>query len=245
MALPALDRGLMIVEKVLFAQGALRYGEVKGAVPGVGDASLNRLLKALMDDAWLARDRDGHYVRGSRLARWRSELGARVTIDSAIQAAVNALSETVRESVAYGRLNDGAIGIIHSVSCQDSITIIPPGGILNFEADHAGALAVLAQLDSRDRRKMLASPRSAIDSVAQLSQAITDSLHDNLYTDRSRARVGVSRMAIGIADPLGPSSLFYCLPTERMNARFDELSRELAKAADGIVRRIESSAQSR
>ncbi|MBD3241187.1 MAG: hypothetical protein GF331_11425 [Chitinivibrionales bacterium] len=238
MALPALDRGILLVETVLLTQGPLRYRELKDAVEGVGDASFNRLLTALVDNGSIARTRDGHYTRGSRLERWRSELGARMTVDAFIETELEALSQATRESVAYGRLVDNTIRIVHSVSCRDSITVIEPGGILHFESDHAGALAVLGQLDARRRKAAVASPRSAIATVGQLEQALEQSRKGEVYLDRSRARVGVSRMATAVHDPNGPSALFYCLPTERMYAREERLTRELLKTAHAMEVRL-------
>ncbi len=238
MPLPALDRGLLIVEKVLFAPRPLRYGELKDAVAGIGDASLNRLLKALSESGCIARGADGRYVRGSRLERWRTELGSRVGIDTFIEAEVTALSHATHESVAYGRLERDAIRVVYSISCPDSISVLPPGGVLHFEADHAGALAVLAQLDTRKREAAVQSSRSAIGTIAELDRALANSLKGAVYLDRSRARVGVSRLSAAIHDPLGPSTLFYCLPTERMLAREEELTRELVRTVGAIERRL-------
>jgi DNA-binding IclR family transcriptional regulator len=238
MTLPALDRGLRIVEKVLFADGPLRYGEVKSAAAGVGDASLNRLLKSLLDQGYLQRDQNGLYARGQRLDQWRSELGHTVTLDSYIETEVEALSKTTNESVAFGRLSKGAIRIVRSLSCQDSISVVPPGGVVNFESDHAGALAILGQLGATEQKRLVASPRSAIKTFTELTRALKQCRNGGVYTDRSRARAGVSRMAVPVGGGATACCLFYCLTTERMLAREEVLTRELLKRGRAIEARM-------
>ena len=265
--IPALDRGLALVEHLVLNPTPKRYGELKRLLGGIPDASLNRLLASLVASGYIAKDREQGYVPAPRVAAWFGAVAADRDMADLARIAVGRAAEAARESAAFALLQGEAIRILASENYPNSVTVIGEGQTLHFEADHAGALAVLSQALEKDGPEavagLLSAEESRIGSLAELNAAFGQySLGSMLspagqkaYADESRARHGVSRIALPVrlayakraapsADPKTPSAgssaergdrigaLFLCLPTVRLRGREAELLAVLERAAE-------------
>jgi hypothetical protein len=268
--IPALDRGLTLVEHLVLNPAPKRYGDLKRLLGGIPDASLNRLLASLVASGYIAKDREQGYIPAPRVAAWFGVVAADRDMADLARIAVGRAAEAARESAAFALLQGEAIRILASENYPNSVTVIGEGQTLHFEADHAGALAVLSlalETNGPDAvAGLLSAETSRIGSLAELEAAFGQySLESTLspagqkaYADESRARHGVSRIALPVrlvyaepAEPAAPSAgpkthsagsraewgvklgaLFLCLPTVRLRGKESELLAVLERAAE-------------
>ncbi len=233
--IPALERGLRVIDFLLSSpSGGRRYSEIKLCFTGITDASLNRLLKALMASNVLMKAVDGRYCLSTRISRWGELLTNNLQWRDRVVAEVDSLAAAAAESAAFGLLETDRIEIVHSCSWRDSIMVIEPGEVLHFESDHAGSIAVLSRLPTAEIERLIRGPFSRIDQLGQVREAVDKWRYEGAFKDCSARRPGISRIAVAVqVDDIRAGCLFYCLPTLRAERR----SRELAELLeDGRLR---------
>lgn len=242
-AIPALDRGMAIVELIVRAGRPHRYSEIKRALGGLSDASLNRLLASLVEAGYLGKDAEGRYAPAPRLAAWTEALRHRADFAAAAAEAVRAAAAETRESAAFALLEGERVTIRASENYPNSVTVIGPGQVLHFEADHAAALAILDAVGTQRAAALIVSADSRIADAHELEAGFRLARGDGYFADESRARAGISRLAVAWRCPVAAptddnaapadspvaGALFLCLPTVRLRGRERALAETLTR----------------
>ena len=229
--IPALSRGLRILDHLVQTGAPRRFRDIRRACDDIGDASLNRLLRSLLNDGFIRKNKNGAYVLGERIDLWNRQLRERHTLMERIRTATDGLAEDTGESAAFALLEEDRVIIQRHRTREDSIAVIQRGAVLHFEPDHAAAVAVLAGCAPGRRRELLAGPYSVAENAERFEQAASVIHNDGIYHDESRARPGISRLAVACVLPSGPAALFLCLPTPVLRQRMTYLSRCLHQRA--------------
>lgn len=233
--IPALDRGLRILDLIVMSGRVWKYTEFRSVFPDVAEASLNRLLKSLVSSGHLCKGVDGSYGAGEVVRNWQDSFLETATFAETVRTHVTRLRDQAGESAAFGMLRNGRIDIIFGCNCPESVTVMQKGGVLHFESDHAGALAIMSQLDQKTRDECFCSQYSKISLPEELEEGLKEFGCDGVFADRSRVRVGVSRMAVPVLSNEMIGALFICLPTAKMEQDFKRLSTCLKKVGGELV----------
>lgn len=227
MSIPALDRGLQILEYLISTAHPCKYSEIKKCLPGISDSSLNRLLKSLMDSSHIGKDENGLYYLNRKVLSWTTVLTRHADFEAVINDCVFRLCHLVEESTGFAMFINDHIEIVKSRSYPDSISIIEEKGILHFESDHAASLAIMEGLSQSQIDEALRSKYSKIKTYEELQEGFFTFRKGNCFADNSRTRIGVSRLAVKVESEDRLGALFLCLPTSRLKQRIDELSTSL------------------
>ncbi len=217
--IPALDRGLAVVEFLVLSARPQRYVDIRQTLGTISDASLNRLLSSLVGSGYIGKDAEGRYVPAARMESWGRVLGAKLHISVVAALAVRAAVAEARESAAFGLHTGERIEILASESCDNSVTIIAPGQTLHFEADHVGSLAILDIVWGADRiryEQLLSSSFSRIETQDAALRAIAASKRGDYFFGEAQTRVGVSRVALPLLQDGQIGVLFMTMPSERL-----------------------------
>jgi DNA-binding IclR family transcriptional regulator len=226
MSIPALERGLLIIEALIESQNELRFSDLKQILCGISDASLNRLLVSLLQSGHINKSVTG-YSLNNRVKEWIGTLGREDSLERLYDRAVENLVDTLQESAGFCRLEEGRILVKASRSCPDSIGIIEPGGTLHFEEDHAASLALLSLLDDEKRLIALNSEYSFIQDEYIYREMLLRFKRGSVIADTSFRRVGISRIAIPVAVGQYPCALFICLPSAAVEQKLLEVEEKL------------------
>ena len=239
MSIPALDRGLIILDALVSSNSPLKYTDLKKTIKGISDSSLNRLISSLMDSDYIKKDSDGRYIKSGRLLRWGDLLANQQSLTLKIQTMVENTVHKSKESAAFATLRGNRIEISKSISKENSISIISEAQILHFKEDHAGALAIIYQLSKEERKNCLSSEYSKINNNKTLNEGLRRFSQEKegftYYLDESREREGVSRLAIPLKIKNDPCSLFICAPTIRIKNHLSEFLAILQREAASIL----------
>lgn len=229
----ALARALAILDELLERPAVdeprpvFTYAQLGRLLPETGDASRARLLKELVGLGVLSKTPDG-YGYGERVLRWRRALADTGGVTRIAEAVVDFLIARTGESAAVGMLAGDEIRILAGRSVPGSISIIPAGGLLHFEADHAGALAILSQVPRAEQERLVAGPSSRLADPDTIREALGRWQAHGVLADRSTWRPGVSRVAIGLP---GLASAFLCVPTPTLATKIPQFAAALTEAA--------------
>lgn len=231
MAIPALTRGLTLLEVLMRNREGMRYGELKRVLPQVGDASLNRILISLAESDHLEK-RDGLYYPSDRVLGWFALLEGDRRFTGWAENLVEELARKAGESAGFALYDGERIIIQHSVNWPDSVNVIGPGKLLHYEWDHAASLAVLDLLSEKEREAAFSSDHSLTDR-SQWEAGKKRFHRGNYYADISNRRPGISRLALpwtykGGGGRNRRGALFLCLPTVRLEAHKEELASLMA-----------------
>ncbi|WP_309398870.1 winged helix-turn-helix transcriptional regulator [Cerasicoccus maritimus] len=235
-ALPALDRGLHILNQIIRAGGAVRYSELRANLPGIQDSSLSRTLKALEAYGYISRDADIGYSITEQVRAWGSYLNnERPTLATLAQKEVDQLTSSADESAAVVILEGDHITTLHSKSMSGGISVLPPGGLLHFEPDHAAAIAVLSELPASERNAYLKGPLSKFPTKPAFRPHLDAMRQDSdCLIDRSQERPGVCRIARSFKHGAQIGAVFFCLTIEACLAKQATLESLLCGATDQL-----------
>ncbi len=223
MGIPALDRGLDLLESVITSINPLKYTDLKKSIPGISDSSLNRLITSLIEKEFLEKSLDGYYTEGVNLRKWTKFLIKESNLNELIDHILGGLLDLTNESVGLAKLTDNRIEMIKRINADNSISIIPKGAILHFESDHAGSLAILDSLSHETRISLLENSFSRISSIKEYEEGIEkfkyiDGKQHIYFLDESVSRIGVSRLAVPLWINKELYVLFICAPSQRLIA---------------------------
>ncbi|WP_269524590.1 winged helix-turn-helix transcriptional regulator [Coraliomargarita parva] len=236
-ALPALDRGLHILDQLIREGGPLRYNELRSKLPGIQDSTLARILKALETYGYIHRAPDQGYSITQEVRNWGNYLGqSSPDLTTLAQQEVDRLVEQAQESAAVVLSQDQRLTTIASRTQNNGIQILSVGGLLHFEADHAAAISVLAELPTAERKASLQSATSRFPekySFTSILNAMKQA--DGCLIDQSLERPGVCRIARAFKHGPKVGAVFYCLTQEACRAKQAELGRLL----DQTVQRLQ------
>lgn len=226
----ALIRGLRLLEHILQAGGPVRFSELRDALPGVPDSTLARLLRSLEEHGYIVSVSKSGYTPGPQMGAFLSAATRRgISPPEAVEQAVRELCRRTNESAAFVKLETDHLSVLFSLTVSGAVSVLPPGGLLHFEADHAAALAVLQLLPARARKRLLASRYSRIPSPKDYTCALAASRRpDGSFLDHSTERPGICRMAVPVryGDLIG--ALFLCLTEQHAGKSADSLAAALA-----------------
>lgn len=237
-ALPALGRGLHILDRLIRSEEPVRYNELRTSLPGVQDSTLSRILKALEIYGYISRDPDNGYAITDRVRSWNTYLNpAAAELSTLAQKEVDHLAELGEESAAVVQLVDDRILTLCSRSINGGIQVLTPGDLLHFEPDHAAAISVLTMLSATERKHCLKSPYNQLPKKPSL-QSIRQAMRqdDGSLIDRSQARPGVCRMAMGFKHGNQTGAIFFCLTLEACEGKRSQLATLLQAAVDRLQR---------
>lgn len=219
--IPALERGLRLLDLLIRESRGLSYGELKKSMADVGDASLARLLKSLVETTHVEKVDDGSYGIGLAIKDWfsESEQGSRQRDDRFIDLAVKQLSETLQESVGYVEWDRQELLIESRCIQVDSLHVMDIGTRFKLQSDHAAALAIFSTLSSPIQEDLMDRSLTEFlnwESYLKDEQAFR---YETAYLDQSRLRRGVSRMAMPVVWERGRGALFICSTTEQLEQK--------------------------
>jgi DNA-binding IclR family transcriptional regulator len=220
-ALPALGRGLYILDQLIRNEGPVRYNELRASLPGVQDSTLSRILKALETYGYIDRDPDNGYSTTVKVSAWSPYLRATTSdLSTLAHKEIDQLVALGEESAAVVQLVDDRILTLCSRTMKDGIQVLSAGDPLHFEADHAGAIAILEQLNQSERKSCIKDSASEL-IVTKSLQQIIDSMRtdDDVLIDRSHARPGICRMAISFKHGSVLGAVFFCLTVEACQSK--------------------------
>ena len=236
--IPALDRGLTVLEHFVITGRDQRYSDVKRLFPGITDATLNRLLKALMASGYLEKNGSGHYCVTDKLRRWGGMLDKAIPFEKLLAAAVIELSSATRVSSSFARKVGDHLEFAFTTNIPDSINLAPMGTLLCFESDHAASLAVISNMSEAERLVAFASSYSNIKSKDAYSVDYDKFSQDGYFIDVSRSRPGISRMAVYIDHPLVCGALFIGSTTEHLLTNEKGFSKAMIKCTENFIKRL-------
>ncbi|PCJ62928.1 MAG: hypothetical protein COA79_02020 [Planctomycetota bacterium] len=220
MGIPALTRGLTIIDGFIQSAQPQRYHQIKKMIEGITDASLNRLIQSLIEDCYIIKDNDGSYQLSNKVNLWGSHLSGQKNWNSIMEELIDKVSNDLGESAAIGVLENDRIIIKKSKSVQDSITIMKNNSTLHFESDHAASLAILDSVTITQRKKLIKSNYSSIKSYAEFDNAIKKFKRQDIFTDKSERRNGISRVSISFTIDKKPATLFIATTTTSLKEDF-------------------------
>ncbi len=232
-SLPALDRGLRILDQLIRSESPVRYNELRASLPGIQDSTLSRILKALEAYGYVSRDPEIGYSITRQVSDWSTYLTTGTPALSALaQKEVERLTERGNESAAVVLFRNDRIETLSSRSLNGGIQVLKEGDLLHFEEDHAAALAILNQLPANKRKTCLQGSHSRFPKKYAFRQLIEEMRQDDgCLIDQSRERPGVCRMAHAFEHKGQTGAIFFCLTQEACRSKLRELSPLLREAA--------------
>lgn len=235
MGIPALDRGLDILDTIISRNSPLKYSDIKKTLPSISDSSLNRLLVSLIDKDFISKDSNGRYISSLKLLRWKKILLGNQSLEDEIRVAVDNVVNKLDESAAFAHHTGNRIEIVFSRSAKDSISIISRGETLHFESDHAASLAIIDTFAEDGKLDCIKGPFSKIKNIQELENGLKMFKHKKrstlYYLDESNYRKGVCRLAVHITIDKNPCVLFICAPTVRIEENLDSYLTVLINSA--------------
>jgi len=213
----SLSRSLAVLREVSCAGKPVRFSEMRKTLEDLPDSTLSRLLRSLEEAGYLAREGRAGYVVGPRWAAWTSELGP-LPADplQRYRDCVKTLVRRTNESAGVALLEADRLVVMASETASGAVSIIPSGGILHFEADHAASLAVLALLPSTEQARLVASPYSRISGLRALARGLRSARQGpGLFLDQSCERPGICRMAVAVKTRERLLAVFLCLTEQQ------------------------------
>ncbi|MGL1890413.1 MAG: helix-turn-helix domain-containing protein [Spirochaetaceae bacterium] len=225
MGIPALDRGLDIIDSLLINSTPLKYSDIKKRLADVSDSSLNRLLASLTEKRYIQKNSKNLYILGPELSRWSSILSGKQTMLQKLETAIDNIVSTTNESAAVACYNGEKITILLCKNAHNSISIIPKGETLFYEADHAGSLAIIDNMEPALKSKIVSENSELLNGIDKY-KIKADIPY---YFDESVNRVGISRLAFPINIEGQPGAIFICAPTVRLKKDLDKMVQELQK----------------
>ncbi len=238
MKIPALDRGLRILDHLIRRAVPCRYSDIRQAFTPISDASLNRLLKTLVNCGYVEKDVNGHYCVTEAVRDWKTYLGGGLPVKDTIDPIVEMLASELSESAAFAVLNKGRIEVLCCSNVVDSFAIVHAGSFLNFESDHAAVMAILDALPEERRQELIASPYSTIASPEECETAMDTVARGDFYSDKPLSRLGMNRLAVPVVQDDMVGSLYICAPTERKEQFLDQYVETLMRCRDEILRQV-------
>ncbi|WP_404819384.1 IclR family transcriptional regulator [Streptomyces marincola] len=211
---------------------------------GLPPQALPQLLRMLCHDGYLRRQTDGGYAAGQTLLALGSAEDRRQTRQARLQAALDALRDSIGAAIYLARYTDGELIVTHT---SDTPDIPPVNEWVDFRsAAHATAIGkcLLGQLDDDGRRDHLARHRAA----RLTSRTITDQRTLLSSLDRQPATMPVldlQEYAVGTlcaAVPLTAGASVACLAlslpvgqAHRLRRAAEALNRQAAPALLTLV----------
>jgi DNA-binding IclR family transcriptional regulator len=240
-ALPALDRGLYILNQLIRNQGPLRYNELRTQLSGIQDSTLSRTLKALENYGYVSRDADMGYSITNQVREWSPYLSQKAPdLTRLAIKEVDQLAERGQESAAAVLFTNDCLRTLCSRTIKDGIQVLDKGDLLHFEPDHAAAIAVLASMPAQQRKDCLQGNFSLFPKNYDFEKILHSMTQNNrIVVDRSQSRPGVCRMARYFQHDEQIGAIFYCLTIEACRKKQQTLSIQLIEA----TRRLNTSQQ--
>ncbi|MGL4853952.1 MAG: hypothetical protein ACRC37_01705 [Lentisphaeria bacterium] len=193
-----LNRGFELVQFILCSGQPLRYKHIKEAFPLIGDASLSRILKTLIESEYVLQNSKKHYLIGKKLISWKFLLNEK--LDSAERLIAETTSEIAQAtncSAAFIRFETDHLVFRHTKNLPENWSLSEDGSALHFEDDHAAALAWMDNTDDNFVTSILCGSKfNTLNEITKPVEAINNSKNDGYYTDKSRKRLGLSRCAV-------------------------------------------------
>lgn len=238
MKIPALDRGIRILDYLIKCAVPRRYSDIRQAFQPISDASLNRLLKTLINCGYIEKDVNGHYCVTDTVRVWKKYLGGDLPIRDIIAPMIERLAHELNESTAFAVLNNDRVEVLCCSNVIDSFSIVHAGSFLNIEADHAAVIAILDAVSDETCNGLLSSPYSTIESRETYQTALEKIKRDNFYSDQPVSRLGMNRLAVQVVKGDIIGGLFICAPTERKEKFLQQYVGTLNRFKEEILQRL-------
>ena len=238
MKIPALDRGIRILDFLIRSVVPRRYSDIRQEFDPISDASLNRLLKTLINCNYIEKDVNGHYCVTEAVCEWKKYLGGGLPTKDIIAPIIEQLAHELNESAAFAVLNKDRIEVLCCANVVDSFSIVHAGSFLNFEDDHAAVMAILDAVASEKRLELIDSPYSTIETITSFREAIDTVKRNGFYSDKPLSRLGMNRLAVPVSRGETVGALFICAPTERKEKFMEQYVATLQRYKGEILRRL-------
>lgn len=219
--IPALERGLRVVDLLISNPKGLSYSDIKRGLVDIGDASLARLLKSLLATSHLCKRDDGSYEVGPVVKSWLSVSGqaTRERDELYLSQAVKDVSEQCQASVGYVEFKQGHLVLQHRYLQPESISVIEIGSTFKLQSDHAAALAIFSDLKEEAQNTLLQSGMTEFSDRQEFLDASARCKVGQAFWDESRLRPGVSRMARSLKWSRGHGAIFICSTRQQLEQK--------------------------
>lgn len=225
--IPALDRGLAVLEHMLLQAKPQRYIDIKRIFPGITDATINRLLKALIASGYVKKTESRGYDITEKLLDWGRLLNNSLNVNRLLPFFIHKMSVSLDCSASFITIKKDCLEFANTSNIQNGINLADTGDMLYYEVDHAACLAIIDNVDKTYVDHTFNVWNSRITGHEMIQKALSTFRKDGYYIDESVRRRGVSRMAVFIEHELLTGALFIGLTTTELEMREDELASKL------------------
>lgn len=193
---PALTRGLQLLELLAQADGAVAFSELLARLE-LPRASLARLLAALHETGWIERDGENGWRPGARVRALAAPVDRARRLRAAALPALRELQQELDASLLLAVPRGAALDVLISLTAEEGVALRPEGAVIDdlsrgpwggvAHASLAGALA-----EAATARAGGAGTRRLAAMAAQLAER-------GCVADPGGGRAGVLRVAVPVA----------------------------------------------
>lgn len=172
---PALERGLKILELLAEHPGGLLMGEMKClALP---PASLYRMLVTLMESGYILQDDSDRYFLGHKLLTLGYKALDHISLPEKASPFMRSLRDQVRETVALGVLSCGEGVVVDTVRSQEPVCVYVQIGHhfpLHTAAPAKAILAFLPEGELEKELEKMAFPRFTKNTIGSKKEFLAE-----------------------------------------------------------------------
>lgn len=221
-AIPALSRGLRLLERLAQADQPLGFTELFASL-GMPRASLARTLAALHEAGWIERAASGGWKTADRLRQLLDPLKMEEQIAQTALPLMRELRDRLDATTLMGVPRGASVRILAAVTAEEGVTTGMVGRTNHNLAGGPWGGLVFAQLAPAMAKRVLA--RQPPEGRRRLADMRQEFQRAGYISDQGRIRVGVLRVCVPVTGASGCIALLGFLAPL---GQFTELARPVA-----------------
>lgn len=248
--LSSVDNALHLL-KFVAERGPVRLSDVAESL-GVARSTAHRLLASLMHHGFVMQDRPNTpYRPGPVLAELGFAAIGRIDMRTVARPALEALSESTRETASLLVLERGSVRFIDCVEGHQTVRVGTRTGLLLPATCTAGGKSILAALPAEQLAHQLPDPElptptpHSLRTFADLEVELAQIRRRGYAVNREQAEIGICAVGASVRDQMGTpiASITIAVPSSRMPDRGAErqLADELLAAVETVQKLIQQS----
>jgi DNA-binding IclR family transcriptional regulator len=226
----ALDRGVHVLMELIATRRSCRFSELKAMLVDITDASLNRLLKALIASGVLCKDERGSYFLAPRVIQLINR-PTEAELVTTLTHRLGVISHQIKESVGLLKIEGDTLLVMYAENYPESVSVDSQRGSMYFEADHAACLEILRFLPRDELRGLMKSANSR-SSLKEMLAGIKSFCREGFSFDQSKARLGISRLAVHLTLDHSHFAAFIVSTTDQIQAMETQYVEALMRLKD-------------
>jgi DNA-binding IclR family transcriptional regulator len=212
----ALDRGANIMMELMATRRSYRFSELKTALVDISDASLNRLLKAMIASGVICKDERGNYFLAPRVMQLINQ-PTEAELVTSLTHRLGVISQQIKESVGLLKIEGDNLLVMYAENYPESVSVDSQRGSMYFEADHAACLEIMRLQPEEELRRLMKSPNSR-SSFKDMLSGIKSYCREGYSFDQSKERLGISRLAVHLTLDHSHFAAFVVSTTDQIQA---------------------------